>query len=209
MSSLVGKTIPPISGLIPLRQGQHELVSIGSPVNPGQTKVTVVEFWATWCPPCRDSIPHLSELQERYKAKEVEIIGITWENDENKLRHFVNSMEVPITYTVVMDPTQTTRQSIYSLTGAQGIPFALILVNNEVKYQGHPMDSAFATELDKYTSMASVKEAKPKPIHETYEQLMQRHPGELRKILEERGISTKGLLEKKDFAKEILDKCGP
>ena len=42
-------------------------------------KVIIVEFWATWCPPCRQSIPHLSKLQEKYKDKVV-VIGISGED---------------------------------------------------------------------------------------------------------------------------------
>src|SRR5688572_28676628 len=39
--------------------------------------VYVVEFWATWCPPCRTSIPHLAELQKRFKNRGVVIVGIS------------------------------------------------------------------------------------------------------------------------------------
>ena len=40
-------------------------------------KVYVVEFWATWCPPCRTTIPHLTELQKKYKDKGVVFIGVS------------------------------------------------------------------------------------------------------------------------------------
>src|SRR5690606_10442976 len=40
-------------------------------------KVYVVEFWATWCGPCIAFMPHLAELQARYKDKGVTVIGIT------------------------------------------------------------------------------------------------------------------------------------
>ncbi|MFA6244559.1 MAG: TlpA disulfide reductase family protein, partial [Candidatus Hydrogenedentales bacterium] len=39
----------------------------------------LVEFWATWCPPCRKSIPHLTELQKKYKDKGLVVIGVTAE----------------------------------------------------------------------------------------------------------------------------------
>src|SRR4051794_18336148 len=40
-------------------------------------KIVVVEFWATWCAPCIASIPHLNELAERFKDKEVVFISLT------------------------------------------------------------------------------------------------------------------------------------
>src|ERR1041385_8142862 len=56
----------------------------GEPVTgfkPGQTYV--VEFWATWCGPCKVSIPHLNELHEKFKDKHLVVIGQDcWERDE-------------------------------------------------------------------------------------------------------------------------------
>ena len=46
-------------------------------------KIFVVEFWATWCGPCRASIPHLTEMQKKFKDKNVVFIGVSvWENDQ-------------------------------------------------------------------------------------------------------------------------------
>ena len=39
--------------------------------------IYVLEFWATWCGPCRTSMPHISELQEHYKDYDVAFIGIS------------------------------------------------------------------------------------------------------------------------------------
>ena len=51
-------------------------------------QITVVEFWATWCGPCRQSIPHLTELQKKYADKNVRIIGIT-DEAEAQVKGFV------------------------------------------------------------------------------------------------------------------------
>ena len=42
-------------------------------------KIYVVEFWATWCPPCLTTIPHLTELQKKFKDQGVVVIGVSGE----------------------------------------------------------------------------------------------------------------------------------
>ena len=44
----------------------------------------VVEFWATWCTPCRKSIPHLTEIQNKYEPDELRIIGVTTEESDDR-----------------------------------------------------------------------------------------------------------------------------
>jgi len=39
-------------------------------------KVLILDFWATWCPPCREEIPHFQELYAKYRGKGFEVIGI-------------------------------------------------------------------------------------------------------------------------------------
>src|SRR5271155_148455 len=48
-------------------------------------KVVVVDFWATWCPPCRAEIPHLISLQDKYKEQGLVIVGISLDQGGIKL----------------------------------------------------------------------------------------------------------------------------
>ena len=67
---------------------------------PGKTYV--VEFWATWCGPCLQSIPHLTELAHKYK--DVRFIGVdAFERDLDKVRPFVHEMGDKMDYGVALD----------------------------------------------------------------------------------------------------------
>mmetsp|Transcript_12757 Transcript_12757/g.32520 ORF Transcript_12757/g.32520 Transcript_12757/m.32520 type:complete len:230 (-) Transcript_12757:776-1465(-) len=109
----------------------------GTPVTePLPNTVYVLEFWATWCPPCRDSIPHLSELQARYKSRGVVFIGISSE-DESAVAPFVQRMGTSMDYCVAID----TSKSIASKFQVRGIPQAVVFdTTGSMVWMGHPMD---------------------------------------------------------------------
>ena len=60
----------------------------------------IIEFWATWCPPCRMSIPELNSLQEKYASKKVTIVCITQE-EVNTVEDFLKAQ--PMHYTLARD----------------------------------------------------------------------------------------------------------
>jgi thiol-disulfide isomerase/thioredoxin len=97
-------------------------------------KPAIVEFWATWCPPCRKSIPHLNEINSKYKAKGLNIIGIS-DEDQPTVEKFRKTL--PMEYTVALDKGGELAQKF----GITGIPQAFIVdKSGKIVWQGHPME---------------------------------------------------------------------
>lgn len=109
-------------------------------------KVYVVEFWATWCGPCKESIPHLNELYSKYKDKVVVIGQDCWEQDESLVAPFVKNMGAKMTYRVALDDKSKVEKGAMAVgwmdaAGQNGIPTAFV-INKEgkVAWIGHPME---------------------------------------------------------------------
>lgn len=89
-------------------------------------KVLLVNFWATWCPPCREEVPLLVKLQAKYAAQGLQIVGIaTDEQSEQDVRDFVKKMVV--NYPILMSNDQSA-QIIDALGGNFiGLPVTVLL----------------------------------------------------------------------------------
>lgn len=65
-------------------------------------RVVIVDFWASWCKPCRQSIPWLNSLRERYGARGLTIIGVNVDANRRDADRFLR--DVPIEFEIVFDP---------------------------------------------------------------------------------------------------------
>ena len=109
-------------------------------------KVYIVEFWATWCVPCKASIPHINDLHEKFKDKGLVVIGQNvMENDDALVAPFVKSMAGKMNYRVATDDKTDggkgrMAQTWFAAAEQKGIPCAFI-VNKQGRlvYIGHPM----------------------------------------------------------------------
>ena len=67
-------------------------------------QVVVLNFWATWCPPCVEEMPSLVEMQRRMKAKGVTVVAVSVDVDQNAYRQFLKDHNVSLL--TVRDPNQ-------------------------------------------------------------------------------------------------------
>jgi len=67
-----------------------------------KNKVLLIDFWATWCPPCKQSMPFLNDLRNELSDKGFEIIAINVDEETLIAQHFLNNY--PVDYPVVFDP---------------------------------------------------------------------------------------------------------
>lgn len=133
-------------------QGEPVVLANGA----GKT-VYVVEFWATWCPPCRESIPHLSKLAERFKGQ-VEFVGVS-DEEPDTIREFAKDGKFK--YHVAADADRNT-SGAYMPANA-GIPTAYVVdKQGVVVWTGHPMaglDAVLEKVLAGKFDVAKAKEA--------------------------------------------------
>ena len=121
----------------------------GDPVRAFEAgQIYVLEFWATWCGPCRSAIPHLSKLAKAHAGK-VTVIGVNVFERETQgtpkgieaIEKFVRSMGDSMSYAVCVDGTDNyMAQAWMHASGRQGIPASFVVDGNGViAWIGHPL----------------------------------------------------------------------
>ncbi|MBI1257683.1 MAG: redoxin domain-containing protein [Chloroflexi bacterium] len=85
-------------------------------------KVVIINFWASWCGPCRTEAPALESLYEKYKDQDVSFLGITYADDPKDSQAFM--AEYGMTYPVAEDGKSDVSKQLYHI---QGVPETFVI----------------------------------------------------------------------------------
>lgn len=86
---------PPALALADLSGARHDLTQY-------KGKVVLVNFWATWCEPCRAEMPSMDQLRERYSDGSFVVLAVNVDEPEQRIRAFLR--RVPLSFQVLLDP---------------------------------------------------------------------------------------------------------
>ena len=115
-----------LSATLPARAADIQKISfeqLSDIVSKTGDKLVLLNIFASWCPPCRDEIPDLKKLRQRYPEKKLILIGISVDEDDNALSKFAKRMQ--FNYPIYQD-----NGSIAKTLNVTGIPRNIIINGN-------------------------------------------------------------------------------
>jgi thiol-disulfide isomerase/thioredoxin len=98
---LAAAELKPWSGRQPVQFQLKDLSGASYRLADYRGRVVLVNFWATWCEPCRDEMPAIEKLKERFAGRPFAILAVNVDEPEARVRKFLASM--PLSFTVLLD----------------------------------------------------------------------------------------------------------
>ena len=116
--------MPPVSGATQLISSRlPDMDGRLRPLAEWRGKVLVVNFWATWCVPCREEIPALVTVQEKWAAKGVQVVGIAID-ETDKIRPY--AAELKINYPILVGGVDSIELAKQAGNRLGGLPFTVV-----------------------------------------------------------------------------------
>ncbi len=99
-------------------------------------KVVLINFWATWCGPCRLEIPDFNELYDKYNSRGFEILGISISDTKDQLMNFLNAYKID--YPVLYGGQNEMQKVLSDYGGIYSIPISVLIDKNNQILRVYP-----------------------------------------------------------------------
>ena len=95
-------------------------------------KVVLLNFWATWCPPCKREMPSMERLYQKHKGKDFTVLAINQMEDGDKVFAFTGTLDTQLTFNILLD----TKSSVAQNYDVRGLPTTyLIDKKGKIRYR--------------------------------------------------------------------------
>jgi thiol-disulfide isomerase/thioredoxin len=124
-----------------------------------QGKVVLIDFWATWCGPCREALPHMQEIARKFQGQPLVILSVSLDSDEAKWKDFVAKNDM----TWLQYRDGGFEGPLSKLFGVQAIPHTFTIDPDGILQDEHVGDASIEGKLKKLCARARELEEAPKP----------------------------------------------
>ena len=124
-----------------------------------QGKVVLIDFWATWCAPCREALPHIKDIAKKFQGQPLVILSVSLDTDEEKWKQFVNNNGM--TWLQTRDGGFT--GPVARLFSVNAIPHTFTIDSDGIMQDEHIGNASIEGKLKKLVKRASESESAGKP----------------------------------------------
>ena len=117
-----------------------------------KNKTLVINFWATWCPPCREEMPELSQLQTKYAGKDVQFVGIALDTSANILNY---TKQHPVSYPLIVADADGAELTRLMGNSRLALPYTVVIDSEgkpQLTYLGRVTEQDLDNLLHKITN---------------------------------------------------------
>jgi peroxiredoxin/outer membrane protein assembly factor BamD (BamD/ComL family) len=122
-------------------------------------KVVLIDFWATWCAPCREAVPHIRELTRKFQGEPFVVLSVSLDEDEQKWKDFISKNEM--TWHQCRDGGF--KGPVAQMFGVNAIPNTFTIDADGVLQYQHIGDASIEGKLKKLVKRAREIQEAPKP----------------------------------------------
>ncbi len=115
-----------------------------------QGKVVLLDFWATWCVPCRKALPHVRKVEKKFQGEPLVILSVSLDSDEQKWKEFIGKNEM--TWPQYRDGSF--EGPIAKMFGVNAIPHTFTIDADGVLQEEHIGDASIEGKLKKLLALA-------------------------------------------------------